>query len=131
MTDQTDTDNDPYGDGPAREYKAGRGGKHCLHLRFVPNGGNYDRQLPFHDIRDTWIRKDGREIRLDFSTVTVIIVGRYLLALASAIGAHQCSCVEAFNPKLRDMPADEQPFVESITYHEPQERDEPLPGKAR
>ena len=44
----------PYGDARGRVYRAVRG-KRCPHLHFVPHKGGYRRQLPFHDIRNTWI----------------------------------------------------------------------------
>ncbi len=105
----------PYGDARGRVYRAVRG-KRCPHLRFVPHKGGYRRQLPFHDIRNTWIRDDGREIRLDFSHLSVIIFGKNLLTVASAIGAHDCSCIEAFNPAEHDTPDERDPLIDGIGY---------------
>lgn len=118
-------ENEPYGDLPfgdarGRIYHASRGGKHCPHLRFVPTDGETDYQLPYHDIRLTLVRKDGREIRLEFSQVVVVISGRNLLSVASAIGAHGCSCIEAFNPAKRDEPDGEAPVVDSIKFWMPE-----------
>jgi len=61
---------------------------------------------------------DGRDIRIDFSDITVIVTGRNLIPIAFAIGAHSCSRIEAFDSAKRVKPTDpSQSFIETIAYY--------------
>jgi hypothetical protein len=121
MSERITTDEDghlPYGDERGRIYKAAGGGKRCLHLMFVPARGEHDLLLPFTDIRRMELRKDGRELLMEFSEQTVIVTGSHLRSVASAIGAHMCSRLEAFDAARRDRPGDDSaPFIERIAFH--------------
>jgi hypothetical protein len=120
---QPDDEALPYGDERGRIYKASSGSRKNYMLLFVPHPTNptktqADRLKQFSDIRDMQVRKDGRDIRIDFSDITVIITGRNLQPVAFAIGAHACSRLEAFDAARRDMPTDDtQSFIEKIAYY--------------
>jgi hypothetical protein len=120
MSERTTPDDNqalPYGDERSRVYEAVGGSKRCLHLLFVPTQGEQDRLLPFSDIRLMDVRKDGRELRMDFSERTVILTGHNLHIAARAIGAHMRSRLEAFDPDRHDRPdKDSDPFIETIVF---------------
>jgi hypothetical protein len=120
---QPDDEMLPYGDERGRIYKASSGSRKNYMLLFVPHPttpvkAQNDRLKQFSDIRDMQVRKDGQDIRIDFSDVTVIITGRNLHPVAFAIGAHACSRLEAFDADRRDLPTDPmQSFIEKIVYY--------------
>jgi hypothetical protein len=113
--------------GNGRAYRASGGNRRNPLLHFIPHPTNPvevegGRGKPFSDIRDVRYRFDGRGFRIDFSDVTVIVTGRNLIPVATAILAHSCSFIEAFDPQRRDMPTDKsQSFIETIGYFLPED----------
>ena len=88
-----------------------------LHLCFIPNAGAYNRYLPLSDIRGIDVRKDGTELVIEFSAITVIIVGR-LGRAAAYIGINRCAGLEAFDENRRDSPTEPtNPDIESIRFY--------------
>jgi hypothetical protein len=101
-----------------RTYRAvyTRGGR-ILHLCFIPNTGEWNRYLPLSDLRFTDARKNGTELRLEFSAVTVEIVGRSLARTADDIAIGRVAALEAFDAKRRDPPTEPtNPYIESIRF---------------
>jgi len=110
-----------YGDELSRTYRAAGGSGQCEMLLFVPNAklvkAPADRFFPFDSITSMEVKKDGRELIIEFGAVTVICTGANLRAVAKAIGARACSRVEAFDGQLRDRPSQAtEPFIGSIAY---------------
>lgn len=112
----------PYED-EGRVYRAMRGkrtgGPKVILLLFVPNSGTHNRYLPMADFRMMDPAKDGSEIMMEFSGMTAVITGRNLLPVAAGIGAGWVAALEAFDPALRDMPADNAPLIETIRFFMP------------
>jgi hypothetical protein len=111
----------PYEDA-SREYRAMRGkrtgGPKVLLLLFVPNKGTHNRYLPMADLRMMDFAKNGGEIIMEFSSLTVKITGRDLLPIASSIGAGWVAAVEAFDPDLRDAPGRNVSSIDEIQFFE-------------
>jgi hypothetical protein len=109
----------PYED-QSRVYRAMRGkrtgGPKVLLLLFVPNHGTHNRYLPMADLRMMDPAKDGSEIIMEFSGITVKITGRELLSVAAAIGAGWVAALETFDPALRDFSAESAPLIEKIQF---------------
>jgi hypothetical protein len=103
-----------------RAYRGKRtGGGKVTSLQFVPNQGTHNRRIPMHLLQLDDCRKDGREIILEFTIGTVVLTGRNLTAIDDGIGAGWVAAVEAFDPRLRDMPNDDAPFIERIDFFPP------------
>jgi hypothetical protein len=92
----------------SRAYRAMRGKRmHRLtFLLFVPNDGTHDRFLPFSDLRLIDIRKDGTELILEASATMVVITGRHLRSVATAVAGLWCARLDAFDPRRHDLPDD-------------------------
>jgi len=64
------------------------------------------------------VRKDGRQILLEFSGCSVLLEGRSLRPVANAIASYCCASVEAFDPDKRDQPTDpEAPFIKRVRFY--------------
>ena len=112
----------------AMHHRSGR----IVHLCFIPNTGTHDRYLPLADLRLVDPAKDGTELILEFSAVSVIITGRFLRRLADDIAISRCAALEAFDGHRRDMPDDPTaPFIDCIRFFVPQQEEtrEPVPSK--
>jgi hypothetical protein len=109
----------PYED-ESRVYRAMRGkrtgGPKVLLLLFVPNHGTHNRYLPMADLRMMDFAKDGSEIVMEFSSLTVKITGKGLLSVAAGIGAGWVAAVEAFESALRDTPIENSSLVDTIRF---------------
>jgi hypothetical protein len=115
-------------DDPAQVYRAfhTRPGR-TIEICFIPNTGTHDRNRPLADKRNQDTAKDGTEIILDFSDMTVVITGRNLRRGAQAIADGRCFAVEAFDGTRRAKPDDPKaPFIDSIRFFGPR----PPPAKA-
>jgi hypothetical protein len=131
MSRTPDTDDDLVSEGqflpwddPAHLYRAfhTRQGR-ITQICFIPNSGTHDRYLQLADLRVMDPSKDGKEIVLEFSAMTVVVSGRFLRRGAGAIGAGRCEALEAFDVtrrRLSDDPA--APVIESIRFFVPKQQ---------
>ena len=98
-----------------------RGGR-IAQICFIPNTGTHDRYLPLADLRLLDPSKDGTELILEFSAISVIISGRFLRRVADDIAISRCAALEAFDGNHRDMPDDPAaPFIDSIRFLVPRQ----------
>ncbi len=111
----------------SRAYRAmhGRRTSRVTRLLLIPRDGEYDRFLPFADLRLIDVRKDGTELALEFSGTLVIVTGKRLRSVGNAIAGAWCACIEAFDPTRRDAPDDPAaPFIERIAFFVPKQKPE-------
>jgi hypothetical protein len=122
-TQQHDPDELSPAEDTSRNYRAFRGkrmgGSRVISVQFVPNRGTHNRRIAMHLYQISDCRKDGREVAIEFSTGTVVLSGRNLAAVDDGIGAGWIAYVEAFDPRIRDMPGDDAPFIERIDFFLP------------
>lgn len=119
----------------SRTYSAMRGkrigGMRALRLQFVPSGGTHNRTLPLSDLRLQDAAKDGTEIILEFSAMTVVLKGRNLAGVDCGIAEGYVAAVEAFDAAKRDVPQDATAAViDRITFH-PKEQARVEPQRPR
>jgi hypothetical protein len=118
--DNTREELSPYED-QTREYRAMRGkrtgGNRVLFLLFVPNDGTHDRFISMSALKLFDPSKDGREIILEFSDMTIQLRGRNLYPVAAGIGAGWVAALEAFDPDRRDRPRGDVPVIESVQFY--------------
>ncbi len=107
------------------------GGQRVMSLLFAPNEGTHDRYTPLSDVRLLDVAKSGRELLIEFSAMTVKVMGRNLNPIAGGISAGWVAALEAFNPELRDVPADGVPFIESIQFYRTALGEALPPGRSR
>ncbi len=103
----------------AMHHRSGR----IVQICFIPNTGTHDRYLPLADLRLLDPAKDGTEMILEFSAMSVVVTGRSLRRVADEIAAGNCAALEAFDGNRRNLPDDPAaPVIDSIRFLVPQEK---------
>lgn len=104
----------------SRRYRAmyGKRTVRLAQLLLVPRTGDYDRVLPSADLRLMEMRKDGGELRLEYSATLAVLTGERLRIVASAIAGGWCASVTAYDPQRHDAPDDPAaPVVREIAFY--------------